>query len=55
MADASILESVAAALPLGRVLMPEDIAASVLFLCSPKAANIVGATLVVDGGFMLAL
>jgi NAD(P)-dependent dehydrogenase (short-subunit alcohol dehydrogenase family) len=45
--------TIAAAIPLGRVLTPEDIAASVLFLCSPQAANITGASLVVDGGFVL--
>jgi NAD(P)-dependent dehydrogenase (short-subunit alcohol dehydrogenase family) len=45
--------NVAANLPLGRVLEPEDIAAAVLFLCSPKAANVTGAVLTVDGGFAL--
>jgi NAD(P)-dependent dehydrogenase (short-subunit alcohol dehydrogenase family) len=45
--------TIAAAIPLGRVLTPEDIAASVLFLCSPEAANVTGASLVVDGGFVL--
>jgi NAD(P)-dependent dehydrogenase (short-subunit alcohol dehydrogenase family) len=45
--------TIAGAIPLGRVLSPEDIAASVLFLCSPQAANITGASLVVDGGFVL--
>jgi NAD(P)-dependent dehydrogenase (short-subunit alcohol dehydrogenase family) len=47
-------ESIAAAVPLGRILTPEDIAASVLFLCSPQAVNITGAVLTVDGGFVLA-
>jgi NAD(P)-dependent dehydrogenase (short-subunit alcohol dehydrogenase family) len=46
-------DTIAAAIPLGRVLTPEDIAASVLFLCSPQAVNITGASLVVDGGFVL--
>src|SRR5271165_1581023 len=44
-------ESLTAAMPLGRLLTPEDIASSVLFLCSANAANITGASLVVDGGF----
>lgn len=46
-------ENIASCIPLGRILSPEDIAASVLFLCSPQAANITGATLVADGGFVL--
>jgi NAD(P)-dependent dehydrogenase (short-subunit alcohol dehydrogenase family) len=47
-------ESLVAALPLGRELSTEDVAGSVLFLCSPQAANITGALLTVDGGFVLA-
>jgi NAD(P)-dependent dehydrogenase (short-subunit alcohol dehydrogenase family) len=47
-------ESLIAASPLNRIAMPEEIAASVLFLCSPQAANITGAVLNVDGGFALA-
>ncbi|WP_370594688.1 SDR family oxidoreductase [Synechococcus sp. CBW1006] len=43
----------ASGLPLGGILSPQDIADSVLFLCSQKAAHITGATLVVDGGFVL--
>lgn len=46
-------ETLGANLPLGRVLEPEDVAAAVLFLCSPKAANVTGAVLAVDGGFLL--
>jgi NAD(P)-dependent dehydrogenase (short-subunit alcohol dehydrogenase family) len=40
--------------PLHRIAAPDEIAASVLFLCSSAAANITGATLTVDGGFALA-
>jgi NAD(P)-dependent dehydrogenase (short-subunit alcohol dehydrogenase family) len=40
----------AAAVPLGRLGKPEDVAAAVLFLCSTQAAFITGATLCVDGG-----
>jgi NAD(P)-dependent dehydrogenase (short-subunit alcohol dehydrogenase family) len=47
-------ESLIAASPLSRIAKPEEIAASVLFLCSPQAANITGAVLTVDGGFALA-
>ena len=46
-------ESLATKIPLGRILSPEDISASVLFLCSNQAANITGASLAVDGGFVL--
>jgi NAD(P)-dependent dehydrogenase (short-subunit alcohol dehydrogenase family) len=35
---------------LGRVASPEDIAESVVFLCSDRAKHITGANLVVDGG-----
>ena len=52
-AEALTEESLTAAMPLGRLLSPEDIASSVLFLCSAKAANIGGAALAVDGGFVL--
>jgi NAD(P)-dependent dehydrogenase (short-subunit alcohol dehydrogenase family) len=40
-----------ARLPLGRVGEPTDVAASVVFLCSPAAAMITGATLLIDGGW----
>lgn len=36
--------------PSGRLTRPEDVAAAVLFLCSDGAAQIVGQTLVIDGG-----
>ncbi|MCS7006647.1 MAG: SDR family oxidoreductase, partial [Gaiellaceae bacterium] len=39
--------------PVGRLVTPEDVAASVTFLCSPEAAMIRGHTLVVDGGWSL--
>ncbi len=42
---------VSAATPLARWGRPEEIAAAVLFLCSPGAAFISGHTLVVDGGY----
>jgi NAD(P)-dependent dehydrogenase (short-subunit alcohol dehydrogenase family) len=40
----------AATVPLGRVGKPEDVAATVLFLCSAQAAFITGAVLSIDGG-----
>ena len=36
--------------PLGRLGMPEDVAAAVVFFASPAAAFITGQTLLVDGG-----
>jgi NAD(P)-dependent dehydrogenase (short-subunit alcohol dehydrogenase family) len=37
--------------PIGRLGLPEEIAASVLWLCSPGASFVVGVALPVDGGF----
>jgi NAD(P)-dependent dehydrogenase (short-subunit alcohol dehydrogenase family) len=42
-----------ARIPMGRVGQPDDIAAVVLFLCSPEASYITGHTLVADGGWLL--
>jgi len=39
--------------PLKRVGTPEEVTAAILFLCSPQAAFITGASLAVDGGFRL--
>jgi NAD(P)-dependent dehydrogenase (short-subunit alcohol dehydrogenase family) len=36
--------------PLGRLITPDEVAGAVLFLCSPAAAAITGATLTVAGG-----
>jgi 3-oxoacyl-[acyl-carrier protein] reductase len=41
---------ITAAVPLGRVATPEEVAAAVVFLASPSAAFITGAILPVDGG-----
>ena len=43
---------IAAGLPMGRMGRPEDMAAAILFLCSPAASFVYGAALDVDGGSM---
>jgi len=44
-------ESMAAAIPLGRVGSPQDVAGAVCFLVSDAAAYVTGQVLAVDGGF----
>jgi 3-oxoacyl-[acyl-carrier protein] reductase len=41
---------IAAGLPIGRMGHPDDMAAAVMFLCSPAAKFVYGASLNVDGG-----
>ena len=38
-------------IPLGRLGTPDDVAAAVVYLCSPAAAMVTGTSLVVDGGW----
>jgi len=37
-------------IPLGKLVQPDDIAAAVLFFCSPMAHMITGQSIAVDGG-----
>lgn len=43
---------VAAAIPLGRIAEPEDVAAVVAFLASPQANYITGVSIPVEGGYL---
>ena len=45
--------SIAANIPLGRLGTADEIANAVIFLCSNDASFITGASLIVDGGFLL--
>ncbi|MQA81151.1 MAG: SDR family oxidoreductase [Streptosporangiales bacterium] len=45
-------ERIGAGLPIGRMGHPRDMAAAILFLCSPAATFVYGASLNVDGGAM---
>ena len=49
----ALTETFTARIPLRRQGQPDDIAAAALFLSSDAAAYITGATLVVDGGYLL--
>ena len=46
-------DALLAQIPLNRLGQPQDIAATVAFLCSPAAAYITGQTLHVNGGMYM--
>jgi glucose 1-dehydrogenase len=52
MADPALMQKLTAAIPLGRMAKPEEIASVVAFLGGDGASYITGTTIVIDGGMM---
>ncbi len=48
----AVSDELLAAVPLGRMAAPEEIAAGVVWLCSPEASYVTGSVLVADGGWL---
>jgi NAD(P)-dependent dehydrogenase (short-subunit alcohol dehydrogenase family) len=51
LADDAFRSNLLSRIPLGRIGEPSDVAAAIVFLASPAAAMITGATLLIDGGW----
>ena len=51
---AKVLEGIVAAVPVGRLAKPEEIARGILFLVAEDAGFITGATLSINGGKYMA-
>ena len=50
--DPDIIKAFVAAEPIGRLGKPEEIAAAVLWLCSPAASFVLGHAMAIDGGIL---
>ncbi len=50
--DPEVARQIIAQEPIGRLGRPEEIAESVIWLCSERATFVVGAALAVDGGYL---
>jgi NAD(P)-dependent dehydrogenase (short-subunit alcohol dehydrogenase family) len=51
--EAEAMKELMKDVPIGRLGRPEEIAAAVLWLCSPGASFVIGHALVVDGGYTI--
>lgn len=52
LSDPDYLDEVLEHTPLGRIGEPEEVAASIAFLCLPASSYVTGSVLAVDGGFL---
>jgi NAD(P)-dependent dehydrogenase (short-subunit alcohol dehydrogenase family) len=50
--DPDIIKAFVAAEPIGRLGEPDEIAAAVLWLCSPAASFVLGHSMAIDGGIL---
>ncbi|HYY09575.1 MAG TPA: SDR family oxidoreductase, partial [Kineosporiaceae bacterium] len=48
----AVSDELLAAVPLGRMADPAEIAAAAVWLCSPQASYVTGAVLAADGGWL---